>query len=190
VNALALRLAIEEAGGSIARDGAELVVRTPHGALTPELVAALRRHKSELLALSEAGPPGASTAAWAASPGDLRAAAGWDVRAWWYHYQERAGILEHEGGLPRRESERRAFRECVGFWLWSHPPDPCPPDRCACCGHAIPPRGEGAVPLLRVIGPQPNHLWVHERCLERFREEREAQARSYFAACGLREPAP
>jgi hypothetical protein len=97
-------------------------------------------------------------------------------------------MLEHGAGLPRRQAEGRAFRECIGLWLWSHPPDPCAPERCACCGHTIPPRGEGAVPLLRVVEPEPDHLWVHERCLERFREQREALARNYLAACGLGEP--
>jgi hypothetical protein len=120
-------------------------------------------------------------------PAGWRRAAAWDARGWWDHFHERAAVLEHDGGLPRSEAERRAFHECIELWLATNAPAPSSPDRCAWCSGVIPPRGEGAVPLLRVVEPEPDHLWVHEGCLERFREQRETLAKNYLAACGLRE---
>ncbi len=32
---------------------------------------------------------------------------------WREHYEERAAIMEFEGGLPRDEAEDRAFMECL-----------------------------------------------------------------------------
>jgi hypothetical protein len=121
-------------------------------------------------------------------PADWRQAVAWDARGWWDHYHERSATLEHHGGLRRSKAERWAFRECLQLWLAVNVPAPCQPDRCAWCGGAIPPRGHGAVPLLRVVEPESDHLWLHERCLDAFRCSREALARNFLAACSIGEP--
>jgi hypothetical protein len=54
VSALALRQAVEDAGGALRQSRGRLVVKAPTGVLTADLVEALRTHKAELLALIEA----------------------------------------------------------------------------------------------------------------------------------------
>jgi hypothetical protein len=126
-----------------------------------------------------------------------RAAAGWDPGGWAAHVRER--VARHEGdGLSRREATRLAYRACVELWCAAHPLPPCPLERCAYCGDPvtvdrdpIPPRGEGgAVPLPRSPLEPAGHVRVHARCLERFAECRQAQARNFLAVCGLGEPPP
>jgi hypothetical protein len=51
LSAVALKMAVEAAGGSLRADGAELVVVAPKGRLGPELAAELRERKQQLLAL-------------------------------------------------------------------------------------------------------------------------------------------
>jgi hypothetical protein len=55
VSAVALRMAVEAAGGRLRADGAELVVVAPKGRLGPELVAELRERKRQVLALLAGG---------------------------------------------------------------------------------------------------------------------------------------
>lgn len=41
----------------------------------------------------------------------------WSVEDWQSYFDERAGITEFDGGLPRAEAEARAFDCCVVRWL-------------------------------------------------------------------------
>ena len=41
---------------------------------------------------------------------------GWSGQDWLAFFDERAGIAEFEGGLPRAEAEARAFDCCVADW--------------------------------------------------------------------------
>lgn len=43
----------------------------------------------------------------------------WSGHDWRAHFDERAAIAEHDGGLPRPEAERLAFETCVVEWLKS-----------------------------------------------------------------------
>jgi hypothetical protein len=76
---------------------------------------ALSRHKAEIMAL-------------------LRSAKdGWSVEDWQVFFDERAGIAEFDGGLPRLEAEARAVACCVAEWL-NRNPERLPLGRCLGCG--------------------------------------------------------
>ena len=76
---------LAEAGIRLSAENGRLAFEGPREALTPARIDELRHHKVELLA-ALAGP-------------DLDA------------FEERAGIIEHDAGLPRQEAETRAARE-------------------------------------------------------------------------------
>ena len=42
---------------------------------------------------------------------------GWSAEDWRALFDERAGIAEFDGGLPRADAEARAFACCVAEWL-------------------------------------------------------------------------
>jgi hypothetical protein len=91
-------LALVEAGAVLWLDGDRLRFRAPRGALGGDLDARSRACRPALVALLRAGavlPP--DLAAW---PADERDA-----------YEERAGIRQFEGGLPREVAEREAERD-------------------------------------------------------------------------------
>lgn len=41
----------------------------------------------------------------------------WTAADWQASFHERAGISEHDGGLPREEAEALALDHCVAEWL-------------------------------------------------------------------------
>jgi hypothetical protein len=41
----------------------------------------------------------------------------WTEQEWSDHFEERAGIIEHDGGRSRLEAEHQAYEECVRRWL-------------------------------------------------------------------------
>jgi hypothetical protein len=75
-------------------------------------------------------------------------------------FDERAGIAEFDGGLPRASAEARAFACCVVEWL-NRNPVCSPPGRCLGCGGS-----EDAIDKLLPYGTEPTgHAWLHSRCL-------------------------
>ena len=80
--ALALMIAAERQGVRFYLHGGAPHYRDPRGALTPELLAALRRHRAEIAAILREAQADAA--------------------------EERAAILEFDAGLSRAEAERRA----------------------------------------------------------------------------------
>ena len=57
----------------------------------------------------------------------------WGPEDWQVYFDERAGMTEYDGKLPRRDAEARAFACCVAEWLIRHPVT-CPPDLSGCVG--------------------------------------------------------
>ena len=90
------------AGVHLEIDGDDLVLEAasapPAAVLDP-----LSRHKAGVVALLR--------------PGDD----GWSAEDWQAFFDERAGIAEFDGGLPRAEAEARAFACCVAEWLNRNP---------------------------------------------------------------------
>jgi hypothetical protein len=81
----------KHAGISIALDGDDLVLKA--SALTdPDLLELLKCHKAEIVSL-------------------LRSGNGWTDEDWQALFDERAGIMEFDGGSARAEAEARAADE-------------------------------------------------------------------------------
>ena len=74
-----------DVGIRLTAENGQVVYEGPCEALTPDRIEELRRHKAELLAALAAPDLGA--------------------------FEERAGIIEHDAGLPRQEAERMAAQE-------------------------------------------------------------------------------
>ncbi len=86
-------------------------------------------------------------------------APGWDAADWRTYYDERAGIAEFDGGLPRAEAEGRAYECCVAHWMNRHAPRPTEPE--SGCVHCREPMPESdALPFLTRGG----HVWLHSYC--------------------------
>jgi hypothetical protein len=84
---------LKKRGVDLEPEGDSLRYRAPAGALTPALRQALAAHKAEVLAHLRGDLP-AAVADW---PADWREV-----------FEERAAIMEYDGGLPRPEAEARA----------------------------------------------------------------------------------
>jgi hypothetical protein len=99
--------------------------------------------------------------------------ADWDAEDCQARFDERAGFLEHDGGLVRRaEAEAaRAFACCVTEWLNQHPA-PSAPGRCAWCGK---PETPSAVVLPFGTEPQ-THAWLHADCWPAWHQSRQREA--------------
>jgi len=72
-------------------DGQELVVRAPKGTLTPDILSQIKAAKHELLELLTPKRP----------------------NYWHDRYEERAAIMEHDGGFVRQEAEQWAMRDVL-----------------------------------------------------------------------------
>ncbi len=152
---------VRAAGGRVIIIEDRLKVRAPLP-LPDKLVAELRLHKAEVLAFLQDRKP-----VW--TPEDRQA-----------HFDERAGIVEHDGGLSRADAEQRAFECCVMEWLWRNPPPATGPERCAHCGE---PFGEDGLPFLTGDGGQG---WLHNGCHGDWTAQRRAEAVEALAILGLR----
>ena len=69
---------------------------------------------------------------------------GWSGEDWQAFFDERAGIAEFDGGLPRDQAEARAFACCVAEWL-NRNPVRSPPGRCLAAARRARPRSAAAV---------------------------------------------
>jgi hypothetical protein len=108
----------------------------------------------------------------------------WSGEDWWAFFDERAGIAEFDGGLPRLEAEARAFTCCVAEWL-NRNPVRSPPDRCLRCGEAE----QGHDPLLPLGTESTGHAWLHSRCWSAWSAARHAEAAAALEAMGIATPA-
>lgn len=96
MSAAALLTEARRLGACLAANGARLLLEAP-APLPDVLVAELRAHKCELLALLRR-----------ANEVDRDA-----VAEWW---QERAAIMEHDGDLSREEAERQAAVRTLAYF--------------------------------------------------------------------------
>jgi hypothetical protein len=105
----------------------------------------------------------------------------WLASDWVAFSDERAGIAEFDGGLPRAEAEVRAFECCVAEWLSRNLPAPTDPDRgCARCNE---PETQAAVivPFLAGAGA----VWLHHECWPRWYAGRKAMACAALAKMAI-----
>ncbi len=151
------------AGIQLGLDGDDLVLEAA-APPSPAVLELLSRHKPAILVWLR---PGAD---------------GWSAEDWQGHFDERAGIIEFDGGLPRPEAEAQAFACCVSEWM-NRNPAASSPDRCLACG------GDDSThdPLLP-YGTEPHgHAWVHSGCWPSWHEARNAEAVAALAAMGIKE---
>ena len=107
----------------------------------------------------------------------------WGAEDWQAHFDERAGIAEHDGGLSRADAERQAYECCVMEWLWRNPPPASGPGSCAHCGEPIGEPGRDGLPYLTGDG---GHTWLHSDCHGDWTARRRARAAAALAIHGLR----
>ena len=90
--------AAHAAGVRLRIDGNDLVVEA--SAAPPSAVLdLLSRNKTDILTMLRSGIDG------------------WSIEDWKAYFEERAGIAEFDGALPRLQAEERAFACCVVEWL-------------------------------------------------------------------------
>jgi hypothetical protein len=105
---------------------------------------------------------------------------GWSAEDWRAFFDERAGIAEFGGGLPRAEAEALAFDCCVVEWLnrnpaWSES------GRCLQCRRGADPGN----PLLP-FGTEPgSHAWLHGACWPAWHRARRDEAIATLRAMGI-----
>jgi hypothetical protein len=114
MSAISALKAARAAGVELALDGDDLALKAA-SAPSAAVLDALSRHKAEIMVL-------------------LRPAEdGWSAEDWQVFFEERAGIVEFDGGMPRAEAEAQAFARCVVEWL-NRNPERSPAGRCLGCG--------------------------------------------------------
>jgi hypothetical protein len=156
--------AARAAGVELALDGDDLALKAA-SAPPAAVLDALSRHKAQIVAL-------------------LRPAEdGWSAEDWQVFFEERAGIVEFDGGLLRAEAEAQAFACCVVEWL-NRNPERSPAGRCLGCGD----REHAHDPLLPYGVETAGHAWLHSRCWPAWYEARKAKAASALAAMGIMTP--
>ena len=161
MNAAQVLQAARAAGIQVKIDGADLLLRAsaPPPAAVLDL---LSRHKAEVVALLRPGRNG------------------WSAEDWRAFFDERAGIVEFDGGLPRAEAEAHALACCVVEWLNRNPAH-SPSGRCLGCGD----REHAHDPLLPYGVEPTGHAWLHSRCWPDWYAVRQAEAATALATMGI-----
>jgi hypothetical protein len=108
---------------------------------------------------------------------------GWSGEDWRAFFDERAGIAEFDGGLPRQQAEARAFMCCVADWL-NRNPVRSSADRCLRCGEAE----QDHDALLPFGTESTGHAWLHSHCWSAWYAGRHAEAVAALEAMGIATP--
>jgi hypothetical protein len=132
-----------------------------------EVLNLLARHKADIVNLLRPGNDG------------------WSGEDWREFFEERAGIAEFDGGLPRDQAEARAFSCCVGEWLHGNPVR-SPSARCDRCGQS---KGMLLPYLTGYSTKAPGHTWLHQECSRAWHQAHRAKAVSALVAMGISIPA-
>ena len=132
-----------------------------------EVLEAIRGHKAEILALLAASKEG------------------WSADEWRAFCDERVGIAEFDGGLPRAEAEANAFESCVIEWMKRNPA-PSEPGRCAWCG-AFETVGCSVIVPFGSDGSTKagSHTWLHHACWSPWRHVRRMRAIEALRLVGI-----
>jgi hypothetical protein len=153
------------AGIQVGVDGDNLVLE----ALAPppaEVLDLLVLHKADILTLLRPGNDG------------------WSGEDWHEYFDERAGIAEFDGGLPRDQAEAQAFFSCVSEWLHRNPAR-SQSGRCDHCGQS----NGMVVPYLTGSSMKdPGHTWLHQECSLAWHQAHRARAVSALVALGISVP--
>jgi len=137
-------------------EGEHLVVEA-RSAPPPEVIEAVSLHKAEIVNLLR------------------RNAAGWSPEDWHALFDERAAVLEYDGGLGRLDAELWAFEDCVDHWLATHPPVANGDGCCLCCGTPISSMEQS---IVMVPCAQAHTRRLHVGCAPRWKNVRRWDART------------
>ena len=153
--------AARAAGIKLAIDGDDLVLEAS-ASPPPAVIDRLTGHKTEIVAMLRPRRDG------------------WSADDWQAFFDERAGIMEFDGRLPRAEAEAKALACCIVEWL-NRNPTPSAPGRCAwCC------RAESRDAVVLPYGTEPGtHIWLHPECWPAWQEVRRSQARDALDRMGI-----
>jgi hypothetical protein len=157
----ALKLA--RAAGIRTRIDGDALMLDAGAAPPPEVIDLLARHKAQVIALLRPGRDG------------------WSGEDWQAFFDERAGIAEFDGGLPRDQAEAFAFACCIAEWL-SRNPVRSPPGRCLGCRQIE----EAEKPLLPFVTTSTGHAWLLAGCWPAGRQARQAKATAALAVLGIK----
>jgi hypothetical protein len=142
-------------------DGDDLVLQAP-APPPPAMIEVLSLHKADIVLLLRPTKDG------------------WTIEDWQAFYDERAGILEFDGELPRPAAEARAFESCIIEWL-NRNPAPSPAGCCAWCdGHET--DSAAVVPFETEPG---THAWLHGECWRPWQEARRTEAVKALGRIGI-----
>jgi hypothetical protein len=142
-------------------DGDDLLLEAS-GPPPETILAALSRHKPEVVRLLHSAKDGCSP------------------EYWHVLFHQRAAFAEFAGGLPRADAEARAFECCVVEWL-NRNPTPSVVGRCAWCGQT---ETHGAVVV--PYGTEPGtHAWLHAECWPAWHELRRSHAQQALMRMGI-----
>jgi TubC N-terminal docking domain len=166
----------------------QLIVDGPESEVTDDLVGRLRLFKPDLMRALSSSPISrdAGVEAGEAEVKALKQGAAcsvideWIGEDWRAFFDERAGIAEFDGELPRPQAETQAFECCVVEWLNRNSVRSAP-GRCVGCGTVE----DTARPLLPMGTERNGHVWLHSGCWEAWRTARRAEAVATLAAMGI-----
>lgn len=153
------------AGIRLGIDGDDLALEAsaPPPAAVLDLVA---RHKADIVTLLRPGRDG------------------WSGEDWREFFEERAGIAEFDGGLPRDQADARAFSCCVSEWLQRNPAR-SPSGRCDHCGQS---KGMLLPYLTGYSVKDPGHTWLHQDCSRAWHQAHRAKAVLALVVMGISIP--
>jgi hypothetical protein len=106
----------------------------------------------------------------------------WDAADYKALFDERAAILEFDGGLTRSEAEKKAIEHCVTEWQNRHPLS-SPAGHCAWCRN---PASTGAAVVPFGVGER--HAWLHPYCWPAWYRLRRADALAALRSFGIPVP--
>jgi hypothetical protein len=105
---------------------------------------------------------------------------GWSAEDWQAFFDERAGVAEFDGELPRPQAEAQAFASCVVEWM-NTTPVISDPNHCVYCD-GVDQAGDGLLPF---VATTTGHTWLHSKCWEAWFQERQGEAVAALAAMGI-----
>ena len=106
----------------------------------------------------------------------------WTMQDWHEFFEERAGIIEFDGGKPREQAEVMAFECCVAEWMHRHPV-PSTPGQCLECGQ--PAQTDDQLELFETEGT--DQVWLHKRCWSVWYAGRKASAAAALRSLSFQE---
>jgi hypothetical protein len=150
--------AARAAGVSIRLDGDDLLLES-HEAPPAVVLDLLSRHKAAIVARLR------------------RDRLPWSAEDWQTFFDERAGVAEHDGGMPRARAEAMARESCIVEWQRQHPPE-ADGASCAACGSPVNFQAAGVLVLA-------DRTTVHFDCHDGWIARRRCEAETALAVLGV-----